>query len=124
MRQTFGGKCDRLGGRTPRYTMNGDGNIEAVALLQKWFIDRCNGAWEHSWGVAIETLDNPGWIIKIDLKETAREYEHLDQIKIQRDENDWVMYKVEEKRFVGACGPLNLDETIKIFLKWFESPSV
>ena len=45
-------------------------------------------------------------------------------IKIQRDENDWVMYRVEEKRFVGACGPLNLDETIKIFLKWFESPSV
>jgi hypothetical protein len=61
--------------------MNGGGNIEAVALLQKWLIDRCNGAWEHSWGVAIETLDNPGWIIKIDLKETARDYEHLDQSK-------------------------------------------
>ncbi len=104
--------------------MDGNGNTETIALLQKWFIDRCNGDWEHAWRVTIETLDNPGWIIKIDLQDTARAYEHLDQVKIQRSENNWVMYRVEKTQFVGACGPLNLGETIRIFLKWFESARV
>jgi hypothetical protein len=104
--------------------MDGNGNIEAIALLQKWFIDRCNGDWEHSWGITIETLDNPGWIIKINLHDTVRAYEDLDQVKIQRGENDWVMYKVENAQFVGSCGPLNLGETIGIFLNWFESARI
>jgi hypothetical protein len=117
-------RCDQREGLTPKNTMDGNGNIEAIALLQKWFIDRCNGDWEHSWGITIETLDNPGWIIKINLQDTVRAYEDLDQVKIQRGENDWVMYKVENAQFVGSCGPLNLGETIGIFLNWFESARI
>jgi len=41
----------------PRNAMDGNGNLEAIALLQKWFIDRCDGNWEHSWGVTIETIE-------------------------------------------------------------------
>jgi Immunity protein 53 len=92
--------------------MDGNSNIDATALIQKWFIGRCNGDWEHSWGVKIETLDNPGWIIKIDLKDTHKAYEHFDQVKIHRSENDWVICKIENTQCVGKCGPLNLDETI------------
>jgi Immunity protein 53 len=36
-------------------------------LLEKWYRARCNGDWEHQWGVEIGTLDNPGWRVHIDL---------------------------------------------------------
>ncbi|UCH44768.1 MAG: hypothetical protein JSV11_10785 [Nitrospiraceae bacterium] len=35
--------------------------------LNRWYINQCNGDWEHQYGIVIETLDNPGWRVKIDL---------------------------------------------------------
>jgi hypothetical protein len=29
--------------------------------LQQWYRAQCNGDWEHSYGVMVDTLDNPGW---------------------------------------------------------------
>jgi hypothetical protein len=28
--------------------------------LQEWYAGRCNGDWEHSFGVSTDSLDNPG----------------------------------------------------------------
>jgi hypothetical protein len=42
----------------------------ALERLQRWYLGECNGDWEHSYGVRIDTLDNPGWIVTIDLHET------------------------------------------------------
>jgi hypothetical protein len=92
-----------------------------ISLLEKWYLQRCNGDWEHSWGVEIETLDNPGWRVKINLNETKAERRALEKTKIDRSATDWVMYWVEEKAFHVACGPSNLSEAIKIFIEWFES---
>ncbi len=93
----------------------------SISLLEKWYLSQCNGDWEHSWGVGIETLDNPGWRLKIDLNETSAENRILERTKIDRGERDWIMYGVEKKVFHAACGPLNLSEAIKIFIDWFES---
>jgi len=41
-----------------------------IEWLQKWYADHCDGDWEHEYGIVIETLDNPGWSIVIDLKNT------------------------------------------------------
>jgi hypothetical protein len=30
--------------------------------LQVWYGAQCNGSWEHTYGIKIETLDNPGWM--------------------------------------------------------------
>ena len=38
--------------------------------LQRWYLYRCDGDWEHSFGITIETLDNPGWMVTIDLQDT------------------------------------------------------
>ena len=92
-----------------------------ISLLEKWYFERCNGDWEHSWGVKIETLDNPGWRLRINLNETRAENRVLERTRIDRSENDWMMYWVEERVFHAACGPLNLSEAIKVFIGWFES---
>lgn len=36
---------------------------DPVAELDRWFSNRCDGTWEHHWGVSIQTTDNPGWLL-------------------------------------------------------------
>lgn len=44
--------------------------VTPMQRLQEWFAKHCNGEREHMSGVRIETTDNPGWWIKIELEGT------------------------------------------------------
>lgn len=92
-----------------------------LSELERWYASQCNGAWEHSYGVMIETIDNPGWRVHIDLQGTTRQNTELERVEINRTENDWIQYWVEKKQFNIACGPRNLTEAASIFVRWFES---
>jgi hypothetical protein len=39
--------------------------MDEFSELQDWYAAHCNGEWEHQHGVVIESLDNPGWWVKI-----------------------------------------------------------
>jgi hypothetical protein len=93
---------------------------EGISLLEKWYVDRCNGDWEHQWGVKIGTLDNPGWTLDIDLNQTRAENRQLEHTTIERTENDWITYWVEKKKFKARMGPTNLSEAMKTFCQWFD----
>jgi len=93
-----------------------------LVRLQDWYAARCNGDWEHQYGVKIDTLDNPGWHAHINLKETAKENAVLDWKKIERSEDGWVFYRAADKQFEFACGPKNVEEALAIFLDWFDTP--
>jgi hypothetical protein len=80
----------------------------------------CDGEWEHRHGVTIETLDNPGWSIRIDLQDTPLRDRSFDKIDAHRTEEDWLVCWVEQEQFHGACGPRNLTETIDAFVRWAE----
>jgi len=41
--------------------------------IQKWYKSQCNGDWEHEYGVKIETVDNSGWYVTINLMDTNLE---------------------------------------------------
>jgi hypothetical protein len=47
--------------------------MSSLDFLQRWYAEQCDGKWEHSYGVRIETLDNPGWQITVDLNGTGLE---------------------------------------------------
>jgi hypothetical protein len=96
---------------------------EAISLLEKWYLAQCNGDWEHQWGVKIDTLDNPGWTLEIDLNDTRAESRQLERIKVERSGNDWFLYSVEKKKFKASMGPGNLGEVIRIFCDWFDETS-
>lgn len=99
-----------------------DGGVnDGISLLEKWYSGRCNGVWEHGYGIDIDTLDNPGWRIKIDLHQTAKQDVKLERIKIERTEENWIQYWTEKRQFHIACGAKNLSESIRIFVNWFES---
>ena len=38
--------------------------------LPWWYTSMCNGDWEHTYGVFISNIDNPGWSLKVELKDT------------------------------------------------------
>jgi Immunity protein 53 len=44
--------------------------MNALQELQQWYQSQCNGDWEHTYGVKIDTLDNPGWSVTIELADT------------------------------------------------------
>lgn len=97
-------------------------NENNVNFLENWFWSQCNEDWEHLYGIKIDTLDNPGWLITIDLEDTEYVNKLFSEIDIQRKENDWIQCKIEEGKFIGAGGPFNLNELIQIFRNWTNSP--
>ena len=93
-------------------------SMNHLDILQNWYFSQCDGDWEHQYGVKIDTLDNPGWSIDIDLKNLNCKLTPFDDIDKQRNTNDWYQCFVRNNRFMGRCGPKNLTEVIEVFFKW------
>jgi len=93
----------------------------SLSALEQWYASQCNGEWEHGYGVQIDTLDNPGWNMRIGLHGTKRQGAALARVALNRSQDDWISYWVEKEEFQVACGPKNLSEAIDIFVVWFES---
>jgi len=91
---------------------------DVLGRLQRWFADACNGTWEHELGIRIETLDNPGWSVKLDLSGTALDGKNFDEVEVNRSETDWIKCRVKNGRFEGAGGAQNLDEILGEFVRW------
>ncbi|MGY1520916.1 immunity 53 family protein [Luteimonas sp. A482] len=88
--------------------------------LQDWYTSQCNEDWEHSFGVKIETLDNPGWTLEVDLRETELSGKEFSAISRgdSEDDADWIHCKVESEKFFGSGGAGNLAELLQQFLTW------
>lgn len=95
---------------------------DALAALQAWYAGQCNGEWEHAYGVKLETLDNPGWRLVVDLVDTSVAAWPFDRVERFRGDADWVVAFRDEATFEGACGALNLAELLRLFLAWANGP--
>ena len=96
-------------------------SMPAADLLQKlceWYEEQCNGDWEHGSGVRIETLDNPGWIVKIDLHETASENIVFDRVMFDEGKGNWLTCSKDGTSFQGAGDPSKLPVILEHFLKF------
>ena len=91
---------------------------DLLARLQDWYVANCDGDWENQYGITIESLDNPGWRMTIDLHGTALEGREFDGVEIMRNLHDWLDCHVQDKKFVAGCGPRNLHELLTTFLDW------
>ncbi len=70
-----------------------------VEQIQAWYAAQCDGGWEHQYGVSIETLDNPGWCVMVDLSGTS-----LENISFQTYQED------------GRGDPFKLQTILEIFV--------
>ncbi|MDB4944820.1 MAG: uncharacterized protein JWP97_4354 [Labilithrix sp.] len=92
-----------------------------MVWLMDWYRSRCDGDWEHAFGVRIDTIDNPGWTLEVNLEGTARADAHVAFRKVARTEHDWLHVKVENGVYDAAGGPSNLAEMILQFSEFIES---
>ena len=91
---------------------------EALDRLARWYAAHCDGDWEHSFGITIESLDNPGWAVRVDLRLTELEERPLPREEFHRSADDWLIRTVEDGQYRAFCGPLNLGEALSGFLAW------
>jgi hypothetical protein len=94
-----------------------------INWLENWYAGNCNGDWEHSYGIKIETSDNPGWIVDIDLTNTVMDRKVFDPFKRERDNCNWIHCSIKDNVFRGRCGSRNLEELLIVFKEWVEVES-
>jgi hypothetical protein len=92
--------------------------MDDVEWLQTWYQSCCNGRWEHQYGVKIDTLDNPGWKLRIDLVGTPLDGRAMEAIESDRSGTDWLFCGVQDGAFIGRCDPSKLTKLIAIFREW------
>lgn len=91
-------------------------------LLEDWYYKNTDSEWEHLYGISIKSLDNPGWMLEVDLKGTNLENKPFASFSIGVDyeknitELKWISCKVEDSKFIAAGN--SLDHLISEFLKF------
>lgn len=94
--------------------------MSLIKWLESWYLSQCDGDWEHSYGIKIATLDNPGWSISINLLGTELEQKPFNPLVLERSENDWLNCSLKDGFFEGFGGLYNLEELIDTFKNWVE----
>jgi hypothetical protein len=94
--------------------------MDAIEFLQSWYRAQTNGEWEHTRGVTIETLDNPGWKVTIDLVETPLQGASMKAVRREKSAHDWLVCEVERDQFRGASDPRKLVAILQVFQSWAE----
>lgn len=92
-----------------------------IKWLENWYKDNCYDEWEHSYGVRIGTLDNPGWSVEVDLEYTNMEDKEFPELEVDNSDDDWIDCFVRNNQFMGYGDPGKLEEIIKVFKEWVES---
>lgn len=92
--------------------------MNSLDALQEWFATQCNGCWEHERGITIDTIDNPGWHVRIELAGTTQEGLVLKPVGVTRSEDDWYECRVIDEIFEGVGAARNLGDILDVFLSW------
>ena len=97
--------------------------VGTLHRLQEWYHSHCDGVWEHSNGISVTTLDNPGWGLIVDIRETRLAAKPFPEYTRNYDDDvDWLICVLKDGEFHGHCGPLLLEEMIEVFLSWAHEP--
>jgi immunity protein 53 of polymorphic toxin system len=102
--------------------------MNSIQWLQQWYHAQCNDTWEHQHGITIQSLDNPGWLVKIDLAGTPLQSLNMREVgkeshvnhKGIEGQHDWLHCTVKDGFFVGAGGPFSLLSICNVFRNWVE----
>ena len=85
--------------------------------ILEWYNNQYDGDWEHKCGIHIETIDNPGWSITINFKDTELEGKNFQEIeKDYESANDWLICFVKNSKFEGRCALPSNYQKFFIFL--------
>jgi hypothetical protein len=94
------------------------------AGLIEWYQNQCDASWEHQHGIQLDTLDNPGWILKVDLIGTDLQGGIMTELRegISPSEQPvsphWIHCSVRDNQFRGACDPSQVARLFNVFYQF------
>jgi len=94
-----------------------DLSMSIVERIQRWYAAQCNGEWEHDHGVSIDTIDNPGWSVSIDLVGTGLESVTMSPYRQDNGEDDWVVCEIRDGKFTGNGDSSKLNLILEFFVR-------
>lgn len=101
---------------------------EVLQDLQDWYAAHCDGEWEHQHGISLETTDNPGWWVKIELAGTKLRNKPFPPLAERVNPSGyplnrrWIRcYIDEEGVWNGAGDETKLSLILTTFLNWARS---
>jgi Immunity protein 53 len=99
-----------------------------LAELSDWHRRHCDGEREHWYGITIQTTDNPGWWVKVDLTGTPLAARRFERVAEAVDANGypsaerWLNCQVNCQAtghvWHGAGDVSRLEEIVSRFLRW------
>ena len=102
--------------------------MDDLEWLERWYAEQCDGEWEHQLGVKIETLDNPGWMLTVDLRGTDLDGRAPGVIAVTGEpptaENGnvggpkWSDCRVRDGKFIATGDPSQLRKLLAVFRAW------
>ena len=95
-----------------------------LSWLGEWFKSYCDEDWEHSYGIDIYSIDNPGWMVSINLWETDLADIPFEPITNIVSDDDWFACKIEDDFFKGSGDPSKLSKILETFKNWAEDNSI
>ena len=86
---------------------------DLLSWLERWYQEQSDGEREHEHGFSIQTIDNPGWLLRANLRGMIPEEMATDRLLVVLGEPPsadngniggeiWMTCKVESGHFVGA----------------------
>lgn len=88
--------------------------------IEEWYLENQAEEWGGTTSVKIETIDNPGWSVKINLQETNLENKSFNDFFDDKSEDDWILCEVKEGFFHGVGDAKKLSTILNIFKEWAE----
>ncbi|MEM7539289.1 MAG: immunity 53 family protein [Chloroflexota bacterium] len=92
--------------------------MELFLWLENFLLKNSDGEWEHGEGIQIQSLDNPGWSVMIDLTGTDLQDSSFPEVDRTLSEHNWLVCRKEEAIFQGFGGPTNLTQILSVFQAW------
>ena len=95
--------------------------MNILKWIMDWYNSNCDGDWEHEYGVRIDTLDNPGWSITIDLVDTSLHGYETEFVRVENSDDDWYDFKFHDNKFTAGGDPTKLELLLTKFKEVVDS---
>ncbi|CAB1243962.1 Imm53 family immunity protein [Clostridium sp. MT-14] len=89
-----------------------------IEVLQKWYKNISKSS--ICTGIQIETVNNCGWCVCIDLFDTVYETESFKTVYIRKGDDNWFKCIKKNGLFKGYGGIENLEDILNVFYCWIK----